>query len=84
MLALPLPAGLPKRRRYGRRFRKQMAELNTAAVATTVPGGLGSLSASFLNPPSVAGFADFSESAAAASVFSENLVKNRVEFCDFG
>ena len=79
---LSLPASPPKRRRHGRRFKKRVAEL--AAAAAVVPGGLGSSSAGPVGFLSVAGLAGSSELAAAASAPSENLVRNRIEFCDLG
>ena len=86
-----------KRRRHGRRFKK-WAELNSATAAA-VFGGLGSLSAGpagFLSAGLAGSLsADFagslsaslagsSEPATAASEPIENLVRNRVEFHDFG
>ena len=80
---------LLKCRHHGCRFRKR-AELNSAAAAA-VSGGLESLSVGFVGflSANLAGslfssLAGFSEPAAAASPPSRNLVKNLVEFCDFG
>ena len=78
---LPSPSGLPKRRRYRRKFKKQVVEL--AAAAAAIPGGLGS-SSTALGFLFAVGLVGFSKSAAAASPPGGNLVRNCVEFCDLG
>ena len=86
---LPLP--LSKRRHHECRFRKQAAELNSAAAAAAVFSDLGFLSAGpagFLFASLVSslstGFADSSEPTAAASAPGGNSIRNRVEFCNLG
>ena len=78
----------PKHRHHGHRFEK-WAKLNSAAIA--VLGSPRFLSASLAGFSSAglavflsAGFADFSEPAAAASAPSGNLIRNCVEFYNFG
>ena len=98
MLDFCLPLPPLKRRCHGRKFKKQVAKLNSAAAAA-VPGDSRSLSAdltgflsvgfaSFLSASlassSSAGLAGFSEPVATASSPSENSVKNCVEFRNFG
>ena len=86
-----------KCRRHRRRFRKQ-AELNSAAAAVFGGSESSSANSAGFSSAGLAvflstGLADFSEPAvaadslgvaslAAASALGENLVKNRVEFCD--
>ena len=104
---LPLPTGgrkvatlpLPKRRYYGRRFRKLM-DLNSATA--TIPDSFGSLSAGPAGSLSAgltvslsASLVGFFEPAvavgslsiagfAAASAFGENLIRNCIEFRNLG
>ena len=91
----PSLSGPPKRRCHGRKFKKWAAEFRAAAA---IPGGSGSSSAASgsssvapdslsvaLDSLSAVGLAGSdSEPAAAASPPGGNLVRNRVEFCDFG
>ena len=74
---LPSLSGPPKRKRYGRKFKKRAAEL--AAAAAAVFGSVDSPSSL-----SAAGLASSLKPAAIASTAGGNSAKNCIEFRNLG